>query len=327
MPQIAWPSLQSAETMCKTFDWDKNLTSEQSATPKVSVLMTCYNAASTIEESVRSVLAQTFVDFELVLVDNYSTDDSMSIVRKLSDARIRIIALDKNHGRTAALNIALNNARGQYIAILDADDTSTADRFRVQVDCLDQNSELVLVASWYRNIDASGNLINEVKTPTMHLDVVRRLASNCPFMNSAVMFKTESIRDLGGYDDTFAYSQDLALWLGLATLGKFEILPKFLTNIRLTATSLTNIPSFGLARTHDAYVLYKRAQGLDGLRVIDRLRGQRTIGLYGLLYAWRSLRAGNVVRAIGLTITNLWALPLAIVELLRKGFKFFKPIK
>ncbi len=122
--------------------------------------MTCYNAAPTIEESVRSVLAQTFVDFELVLVDNCSTDDSMSIVRKIVDQRIRIVALDKNHGRTPALNIALNNARGQYIAILDADDTAAAERFRLQVDCLDQNSELVLVASWYRNIDASGTLIN-----------------------------------------------------------------------------------------------------------------------------------------------------------------------
>jgi len=303
------------------------LTNEQSAAPKVSVLMTCYNAASTIEESVRSALAQTFTDFELVLVDNCSTDESISIVQKLADPRIRIVALEKNHGRTPALNIALKNARGQYIAILDADDTSTNDRFALQVECLDQKSELVLVASWYRNIDSSGKLINEVKTPTTHLDVVRRLASNCPFMNSAVMFRAESIRSLGGYDETFAYSQDLALWLGLATLGKFEILPKFLTNIRLTSTSLTNIPSFGLARTHDAYFLYKRAQGLDGLRIIDKLRGQRTIGLYGLLYAWRSLRAGNVVRAIGLTITNFWATPIALFELLRKGLKFFKPIK
>ena len=289
--------------------------------------MTCYNAASTIEESVRSVIAQTFTNWELVLVDNCSTDNSISIVRRLADPRIRIVALDKNHGRTPALNIALNNAHGQYIAILDADDTSTADRFALQVDCLDQKSELVLVASWYRNVDSLGKLISEVKTPTEHLDIVRRLASNCPFMNSAVMFRAESIRILGGYDKTFAYSQDLALWLGLATLGKFEILPKFLTSIRLTSTSLTNIPSFGLARTHDAYVLYKRARWLDGLRLIDKLRGQRTIGLYGLLYAWRSLRAGNVVRAIGLIITNFWAIPLAIIELLRKSLKSFNSVK
>lgn len=299
---------------------------EQSAIPKVSVLMTCYNAAATIEESVRSILAQTFTDWELVLVDNCSTDNSIELVRQINDSRIRIIDLDKNHGRTPALNISLNNARGEYIAILDADDTSTEDRFRLQVDCLYKNPELVLVASWYRNIDAFGNLINEVKTPTQHLEVVRRLASNCPFMNSAVMFKSESIRILGGYDPRFKYSQDLALWLGLATLGEFEILPKFLTNIRLAATSLTNIPSFGLARTHDAYVLYKRAQGLDGLRIIDRLRGQRTIGLYGLLYAWRSLRAGSVVRAVGLLIANFWAIPIAVIELLRKGFKSRKPV-
>ena len=303
------------------------MTNEESATPKISVLMTCYNAASTIEESVRSVIAQTFTNWELVLVDNCSTDNSISIVRRLADPRIRIVALDKNHGRTPALNIALNNAHGQYIAILDADDTSTADRFALQVDCLDQKSELVLVASWYRNVDSLGKLISEVKTPTEHLDIVRRLASNCPFMNSAVMFRAESIRILGGYDKTFAYSQDLALWLGLATLGKFEILPKFLTSIRLTSTSLTNIPSFGLARTHDAYVLYKRARWLDGLRLIDKLRGQRTIGLYGLLYAWRSLRAGNVVRAIGLIITNFWAIPLAIIELLRKSLKSFNSVK
>lgn len=289
--------------------------------------MTCYNAASTIEESVRSVLGQTFTDFELILVDNCSTDDTLSKIRRFSDPRIQITALEKNHGRTPALNIALNNARGRYIAILDADDTSTPDRFKLQVDCLDHNTDLVLVASWYRNIDASGKLINAVKTPTNHLDLIRRLASNCPFMNSAVMFRTDSIRTLGGYDTRFEYSQDLALWIGLATLGKFKILPMFLTNIRLTANTLTNIPSFGLARTHDAYVLYKKAQDLEGLRVIDKLLGKRTIGLYGLLYAWRSLHNGDILRAIGLTIANFWAIPIAIIELLRKGFKFFKPIK
>ena len=303
------------------------MTNEQSATPKVSVLMTCYNAASTIEESVRSVLAQTFVDFELVLVDNCSTDDSMSIVRKLADQRIRIVALDKNYGRTAALNIAFNNARGRYIAILDADDTSTADRLRLQVDCLDQNSELVLVASWYRNIDASGTLINEVKTPTAHSEIIQRLAFENPIVNSSTMFRLSSAQYVGGYDQRYLYSQDFALWLKLAQIGRLQILGQYLSDIRRVSTSLSSTASSGLNLAGEGYELYKRAQGLEGLRAIDRLRGQRTIGLYGLLYAWRSLRAGNVVRAIGLTITNLWAIPLAIVELLRKGFKFFKPIK
>ena len=294
--------------------------------PKISVLMTCYNAGLTIEASVRSIIAQTFTNWELVLVDNCSTDNSMAIVKQIGDTRIRIIPLDRNHGRTPALNFGLNNAYGEYLAILDADDLSTPDRLQLQVDCLDKNSKLVLVASWYRNINSADELINEVKTPTQHLDLVRALASNCPFMNSAVMFRTDSARKLGGYNEKYQYSQDLDLWLGLATLGEFAILPRYLTSIRLTATSLTNAPHFGLARTHDAYILYRRAQGLEGLRVIDRLKGMRTIGLYGLLYAWRSLCAGNIVRAVGLTITNLWAIPLAIIELLRKGFNSIKSV-
>ena len=288
--------------------------------------MTCYNAASTVEESVRSILAQTFANFELVLVDNCSTDDSMSIVRKIGDSRIRIVALDKNHGRTPALNIALNNARGEYIAILDADDISDPERLQMQSDYLDNNSKVVAVGSWYRNIDASGNLINEVKTPTSHSEIIRWLAFENPIVNSSAMFRSESARSIGGYNPKYLYSQDFALWLALSKIGEFATLPSFLTDIRRVSSSLsmTSINSLILAK--DGYELYTQAQNLPGLTLLDKLKSRRTIGLYGLLYAWRSLRAGNVVRALGLTIANLWAFPLAIVELLRKTLGSRKPI-
>ena len=303
------------------------MTNEESATPKISVLMTCYNAASTIEESVRSVIAQTFTNWELVLVDNCSTDDSMAIVRRIGDARIRITKLERNHGRTPALNIGLNNARGEYLAILDADDLSTPDRLQLQVDYLDNNPNLVLVASWYRNINSGGELINEVKTPTQHLDIIRRLAFDNAIVNSSSMYRLASAKAVGGYEVKFSYSQDFALWLALSQIGEFAITPKFITDIRRTSDSLSSISTGSLSLASDCYALYRRAQGLEGLRVIDRLKGMRTIGLYGLLYAWRSLRAGNVVRAIGLIITNFWAIPLAIIELLRKSLKSFNSVK
>ena len=295
-------------------------------TPKISVLMTCYNAALTIEASVRSIIAQTFTNWELVLVDNCSTDNSLAVVQKFQDSRIRIIALETNHGRTGALNIALNSALAEFVAILDADDISDPERLQMQNDYLDNNSKVVAVGSWYRNIDRDGKLLSKVKTPTSSINIVRQLASDNPIVNSSAMFRSESARSLGGYNPKYLYSQDLDLWLGLATLGEFAILPRYLTSIRRTATSLTNTPHFGLARTCDLYILYRRAQGLDGLRVIDRLKGKRTIGLCGLLYAWQSLRAGNIVRAVGLIITNLWAIPLAIIELLRKGFNSIKSV-
>ncbi|MFM8000941.1 MAG: hypothetical protein ACKPAJ_00795, partial [Actinomycetota bacterium] len=170
------------------------------------------------------------------------------------------------------------------------------------------------MASWYQNIDSKGKMVNEVVIPATNMELGRKLASNCPFMNSAMMFKIEPTREVGGYDESFQYSQDLALWLGLASLGEFRSIPEFLTSIRLSPTSLTNVAHFGMARTHDAYVLYRRAQKLDGLRPVDRLRGMRTIGLYGLLYSWRSLREGSVVRAVGLLIANFWAIPLALFD-------------
>lgn len=279
-----------------------------------------------MQESINSIIAQTFTDWELVLVDNCSTDNSLTVVKDLHEDRIRIIALDKNHGRTPALAIALENARAEFVAILDADDISSRDRLQRQFDFLTNNKNIVAVGSWYRNINQHGDLINEVQTPTTSLDVVRRMASNNPIVNSSAMFRAESARAVGGYDQKYLYAQDFALWLALASIGELAILPEFLTNIRRVTSSLSSISSNGLILTADNYGLYRQAQDLSGLAFLDRLRGKRTIGLYGLLYAWRSLQARSIVRALGLLIQNFWALPLVVFELLRKSFNSLKSI-
>jgi glycosyltransferase involved in cell wall biosynthesis len=305
---------------------ETHLTSASTATPKVSVLMTCYNAASTIELSVRSIVAQTFTNWELVLVDNCSTDNSLTVVRNLNDDRIRVIALDKNHGRTPALAIALENAHAEFVAILDADDISSQDRLQQQFDFLVNNKNILVVGSWYRNIDQQGNLINEVRTPTASVDVMRRMASDNPIVNSSAMFRRQSAQSVGGYNQKYLYAQDFALWLALAKIGDLAILPKFLTDIRRVKSSLSSISSNSLVLTSDNYELYRQAQKLPGLSLLNNLSGRRTVGLYGLLFAWRSLQARNVVRALALLIQNLWALPLVAFELLRKGFNSLKSI-
>ena len=288
--------------------------------------MTCYNAASTIQESVNSIIGQTFTNWELVVVDNCSTDDSLTVVKNLDDDRIKIIALDKNHGRTPALAIALENARADFVAILDADDISSQDRLQQQFDFLTNNPNILVVGSWYRNIDQHGNLINEVKTPTASVDVMRQMASDNPIVNSSAMFRAESARAVGGYNQKYLYAQDFALWLALAKVGEFAILPKFLTDIRRVTSSLSSISSNNLILTADNYELYRQAQNLSGLTLLDKLHGKRTVGLYGLLYAWRSLQSRKIVRAFGLLIQNFWALPLVAFELLRKGFNSLKSI-
>jgi len=288
--------------------------------------MTCYNAALTIEESLRSIIAQTFTNWEIVLVDNCSTDNSLTVVKNLNDDRIRIIALDKNHGRTPALDVALENARADFVAILDADDISSQDRLQQQFDFLTNNPNILVVGSWYRNIDQHGNMINEVQTPITSVDVMRRMASDNPIVNSSAMFRAESARAVGGYNQKYLYAQDFALWLALASIGELAILPKFLTDIRRVKSSLSSISSNSLILTADNYELYRQAQNLSGLTFLNKLNGRRTVGLYGLLYAWRSLQARNFIRGLGLLIQNLWALPFVAFELLRKGFNSLKSI-
>ena len=303
------------------------MTNEESATPKISVLMTCYNAASTIEESVRSVIAQTFSNWELVLVDDLSDDNSMDLIEKLGDARIKIKKLPTRHRRTKALNQGFRLCIGEYIAVLDADDIAHPTRFEKQVRLLDSDPSLVGVGTWFTNIDAQGRELSQSEFSSDPKAINRSLASNSRLVHSSMMYRRESAEVFYGYDEKFEYSQDFALWLSLSEVGALTVIPEHLTKLRRLSNSMTLGRDYSLNLVSDAYVLYRRAQGLEGLRVIDRLKGMRTIGLYGLLYAWRSLRAGNVVRAIGLLITNFWAIPLAIIELLRKSLKSFKTVK
>jgi glycosyltransferase involved in cell wall biosynthesis len=289
--------------------------------------MTCYNAASTIEESVRSVLAQTFTDFELVLVDDLSSDNSIALIEKISDPRIKIKKLVTRHRRTKALNQGLQICSGEYIAVLDADDIAYPTRFAKQISFLEENPKIVAVGTWFTNINENGELISRSEFKTSSSDISRSLAFNSVLVHSSMMYRRSVANLQGGYLEDFDYAQDFALWIALAEVGDICAIPEQLTKIRRLANSMTSGKDYSINLVRDSYILYKRAQGLEGLRVIDRLRGQRTIGLYGLLYAWRSLRAGKVLRAIGLVITNFWAIPIAFVELLRKGFKFFKPIK
>ena len=303
------------------------MTNEVSTTPKVSVLMTCYNAASTIEESVRSVIAQTFTNWELVLVDDLSDDNSMELIEKLGDPRIKIKKLPTRHRRTKALNQGFRLCIGEYIAVLDADDIAHPTRFEKQVRLLDSDPSLVGVGTWFTNIDAQGRELSRSEFGSDPTAINRSLASNSRLVHSSMMYRRESAEVFYGYDEKFEYSQDFALWLSLSEVGALTVIPEHLTKLRRLSNSMTLGRDYSLNLVSDAYVLYRRAQGLEGLRVIDRLKGMRTIGLYGLLYAWRSLRAGNVVRAIGLIITNFWAIPLAIIELLRKSLKSFNTVK
>ena len=180
--------------------------------PKVSVLMAVHNGERFIARAINSVLAQTFSDFELVIVDDASTDGTAGAVRGYADARIRYLANEHNQGLAASLNIGLGHASGAYIARLDHDDVSRRDRLATQAAWLDARPATALVGSMARLIDEADRPRGLVRRPLSDVAIRWHCLLENPFIHSATMFRTAAARAVGGYRDDLPFAEDFDLW-------------------------------------------------------------------------------------------------------------------
>ena len=130
---------------------------------KISVLMTSYNASNFIKDSIKSILKQSYKNWELVIVDDCSKDNSVKIIKKFKEKRIKLFTLNKHLGRTKALNYGLKRVKGKYIAILDADDVAINSRLKKQINFLKKNKTFSLVGSWVEHIDEKNKSFKLVK--------------------------------------------------------------------------------------------------------------------------------------------------------------------
>jgi glycosyltransferase involved in cell wall biosynthesis len=168
--------------------------------PRVSVVMAVYNAADFLHEAVASVLAQTYRDFELIAVEDASHDDSLSILQSFDDPRIRIIQHQANMGAALSRNDGLVEARGEFVAIMDADDLCAPNRFERQVAFLDANPLVGLLGCGiYDNIDARGDVLYTSYLPEDNETIQRTLLEQWCFLHPSIMFRTELHEFVGGY--------------------------------------------------------------------------------------------------------------------------------
>jgi hypothetical protein len=197
-------------------------------TPRVSVVMAVYNGAQYVGAAVDSVLSQQFRDLELIVVDDGSADHSAEIVRQRADPRLRIITNDRNLGLAPSLNVGLAEARGEFIARLDADDIAMPRRLARQVAFMEANPQVALLGSWY------------VEMPTGHWDLRWHLCLTCPFVHSAMLWRRALIAErVGQYDERIIYSEDLDLWLRIAARLEVANVPESLLYLRTHQHSMT----------------------------------------------------------------------------------------
>ena len=220
--------------------------------PRVSVLMTMFNASAYLRPAIESLLTQSFADFELMIVDDGSTDESAAIVESYADPRICFVRNSTNRGQTPCLNQGLEAARGEFVARQDADDLSHPDRLLTQVSFLDAHPQIALLGANARQIDEVGRPLGVTDLPR-NTNAIRwaNLFDNS-FLHSAVMFRRKTIRDeFGGYDETFACSQDYALWSRVARKHEVANLPDSLISLRVRPNSLMRAPNSSLETETD----------------------------------------------------------------------------
>ncbi|HLY69688.1 MAG TPA: glycosyltransferase family 2 protein [Puia sp.] len=205
---------------------------------KISVLMPAYNASSYIGRAIESVLNQTFPDFELLIIDDGSTDNTADIVGSFTDERIVLIR-QKNQGIAMALNAGLRAARAEYIARFDADDVCYPNRLDMQYAFMVSHPDHVVVGSDVDYVDVDGHFIFAHQAPAYTNRQIKNLPySVCPFIHSSVLFRKSIIPD-GGYNRHAHTFEDHFLWLQVMNQGKFHNLSQSLMQVRLNPQSLT----------------------------------------------------------------------------------------
>ncbi len=232
--------------------------------PTVTVLMTTYNGAAFIAEAIGSVLGQTFRDFELIVVDDASTDDTLSILAGFSDPRIRVIRLPTNGGIVAARNQGFAAARGAYVAALDHDDLSRPDRLACQVALLDRQQSVVLVGTEIE-IDEAGRRRPHDHPHDGTPSVIRWLLHiDNPLTWSSVMFRADAVRGMGAFMRPEAeLADDFDLYHRLLTIGDIARIDQPLTVYRVHAHN-TSAERSALLNAKAAMVLRGAYAGLLG---------------------------------------------------------------
>ena len=184
--------------------------------PKISVLMAVKDGLPFLKDALDSILSQSLPDFEFLVIDDGSTDRSREVIEGVGDPRIRLLINDRNMGLTRSLNLGLKQARGEYLARQDADDISLPGRLAKQADYLDQNPCVGLVAGSVEYMDSQGRteLVDSRELSSGILGWHLLFGNEIP--HSGVMFRTNAVSDLGGYDESLPFAQDYDLWSRLS---------------------------------------------------------------------------------------------------------------
>ncbi|MDB5245585.1 MAG: hypothetical protein JWN90_690 [Parcubacteria group bacterium] len=207
--------------------------------PLVSITMTTYNRAGYIEEAIRSVVAQTYENWELVVVDDGSSDDTQARVASFNDSRIRYLRHETNKGIYQTRTDAVATSHGTYIAVLDSDDVwSSPTKLAAQVAFLEAHPDHAMIGTFITLIDGDGKEIGKDQYHTDDAGIRAHILIRNQFAHSSVLMRKELVEKVSGYRN-IALAEDLDLFLRLGAHAKFANISEYMTKYRIHAGGIT----------------------------------------------------------------------------------------
>jgi glycosyltransferase involved in cell wall biosynthesis len=295
------------------------------AEPRITVLMPVYQAERFLEEAVESILAQSFEDFELLALDDGSTDASPRILEALAgrDARIRVRRTE-HAGLVTQLNRGLAEARGEFVARMDADDVSHPERFERQLVYLEAHPDCVAVGTGTDEIDPEHRIIRTLDIRTDHAEIVARLieGDGRALIHASALYRTHALRSIKGYRDEFEYAEEIDLHLRLAEFGRLANLSERLYEYRKNLASVCFTRGCELRRKYDAAIreaLIRR--GLDPKAAPERppVTSKTSADAVWAIWANHALVAGHrdtarhyALKALCAAPWRHWKLPIRV---------------
>ena len=241
--------------------------------PLVTIIMLTYNRAGYLVEAIASVIKQTYINWELVIIDDGSTDDTASIIAAHQDSRIRYIKHPENAGLHARRKESLSYCKGSYVAILDSDDVWTsATKLSTQISFLEDHDECVLVGTFSNLIDSSGKEIGTIKYETGDVTIREKILFRNQFTHSAVVMRVNTLKETIGYQPLLA--EDLELFLQIGTKGTLANIPEYMTAHRVHEGSMNDhgikmcSAVHTIIKSHRNYPHFKKAYIVSHVRLV-----------------------------------------------------------
>lgn len=211
--------------------------------PLVSVIMPAYNAAKTINESIDSILNQSYKNIELLVIDDGSNDETASIINSYADSRVKYVKNENNMGLVKTLNKAISISTGKYVARMDSDDIALKLRIEREVDYMESHPECIICgtfAKYFSEVEGEKTFGRIMKYEVEDAKIKKELAYECCFAHPTVMFRSSVFSETDKrYDDDYLNSEDYNYWIDLMDLGNYHNIPKVLLYYRISPTQMS----------------------------------------------------------------------------------------